>query len=104
TIELLGELAEVDVIRPLPALKFFKIGVDLAIEGVDDPAAKRATRELTLPTPPPEALGDQDIAAIRALQADLRGVPEPFAAPAERAGYTGGELLAEGREFPARRD
>ena len=101
TIELLGELAEVDVIRPLPALKFFKIGVDLDIQGGRDPAAKRAKRELTLPTPPPEALGDQDIAAIRALQADLRGVPEPFAAPAERAGFTVDELLAKAAEFHA---
>jgi DNA-binding Lrp family transcriptional regulator len=101
TIELLGELAEVDVIRPLPALQFFKIGVDLDIQGGRDPAAKRAKRELTLPTPPPEALGDQDIAAIRALQADLRGVPEPFAAPAERSGYTVEELLAKAAEFHA---
>ena len=101
TIELLGELAEVDVVRPLPALKFFKIGVDLDIQGGRDPAAKRAKRELTLPTPPPEALSDQDIAAIRALQADLRGVPEPFAAPAERAGFTVDELLAKAGEFHA---
>jgi siroheme decarboxylase len=101
TIELLGELAEVDVIRPLPALQFFKIGVDLDIQGGRDPAAKRAKRELTLPSPPPETLGERDIAAIRALQADLRGVPEPFAAPAERAGYTVEQLLARASEFHA---
>ena len=29
SVELLGELAEVEAIRPLPALQFFKIGVDL---------------------------------------------------------------------------
>ena len=44
TIELLGELAEVEVIRPLPALRFFKIGVDLDMKGGRDPAAKKARR------------------------------------------------------------
>jgi DNA-binding Lrp family transcriptional regulator len=101
TIELLGELAEVDVIRPLPALRFFKIGVDLDIKGGRDPGAKKARREPTVATPPPESLTGEDIAAIRALQGDLRAVPEPFAAPAERAGYTVPELLARAAEFQA---
>jgi DNA-binding Lrp family transcriptional regulator len=101
TIELLGELAEVDVIRPLPALRFFKIGVDLDIKGGRDPGAKKAKREPTLPTPAPESLSAQDIAAIRALQGDLRTVPEPFSAPAERAGYTVAQLLAKAAELQA---
>src|SRR4051812_23276047 len=101
TIELLGELAEVDVIRPLPALRFFKIGVDLDMKGGRDPGAKKARREPTVATPPPESLTGEDIAAIRALQGDLRAVPEPFAAPAERAGYTVPELLARAAEFQA---
>jgi DNA-binding Lrp family transcriptional regulator len=99
TIELLGELAQVDVIRPLPALRFFKIGVDLDIQGGRDPAAKKAKREPTLPAPAPESLGESDIAAIRALQGDLRTVAEPFAAPAQRAGVTVPELLAKAEEF-----
>jgi siroheme decarboxylase len=101
TIELLGELAQVDVIRPLPALRFFKIGVDLDIQGGRDPAAKRAKREPTMPAPPADQLGERDIAAIRALQADLRGVAEPFAAPAQRAGYSVAELLERAAEFQA---
>jgi DNA-binding Lrp family transcriptional regulator len=101
TIELLGELAQVDVIRPLPALRFFKIGVDLDIAGGRDPGAKKAKREPTLPTPPPETLGERDISAIRALQGDLRVVPEPFSAPAARAGYAVSELLARATEFQA---
>jgi siroheme decarboxylase len=101
TIELLGELAAVDVIRPLPALRFFKIGVDLDIQGGRDPGAKKAKREPTLPTPAPEELTERDLSAIRALQGDLRGVPEPFAAPAERAGYTVSELLEKAEEFQA---
>jgi siroheme decarboxylase len=99
TIELLGELAAVDVIRPLPALRFFKIGVDLDMVGGRDPAAKKARREPTRPTPAPEALDERDIAAIRALQGDLRTIPEPFAQPAARAGVTVDELLARAREF-----
>jgi siroheme decarboxylase len=101
TIELLGELAEVDVIRPLPALRFFKIGVDLDMKGGRDPAAKKARREPTLPTPPPEALTERDIAAIRALQGDLRPVAEPFAAPAQRAGFSVAELLERAERFQA---
>ena len=30
------------MIRPLPALRFFKIGVDLDMKGGRDPAAKKA--------------------------------------------------------------
>jgi len=101
TIELLGEMAEVDVIRPLPALRFFKIGVDLDIKGGRDPGAKREKREPTMPAPPPDQLGERDIAAIRALQGDLRGVSDPFAAPAARAGFEVGELLEKAAEFQA---
>ena len=63
TVELLGELARVDVIRPLPALRFFKIGVDLDIQGGRDPGAKRAKRESTAVAPPAEDLTERDIAA-----------------------------------------
>ena len=101
TIELLGEMAEVDVIRPLPALRFFKIGVDLDIKGGRDPGAKREKREPTRPAPPPDQLGEADVAAIRALQGDLRGVPEPFAGPAARAGVSVEQLLAKAAEFQA---
>jgi siroheme decarboxylase len=93
TVELLGELAGVDAIRPLPALRFFKIGVDLDMVGGRDPAAKRSRAEPARPAPPPDEIPERDIAAIRALQADLRPLPEPFAAPAERHGFTVPELL-----------
>ena len=77
TVDLLGKLANVESIRPLPALKFFKIGVDLDMKGDRDPAAKKAKREPTAPAPDPAALSDRDIAAIRALQTDLPAVSEP---------------------------
>ncbi len=101
TIELLGELAEVDVIRPLPALRFFKIGVDLDMKGGRDPAAKREKREPSLPAPAPDAITEDEIAAVRALQGDLRTVAEPFAGPAERAGRSVPELLAQAERFQA---
>ena len=93
TVELLGELAEVESIRPLPALRFFKIGVDLDMKGGRDTAAKRTRSAPSQPAPPPDRIPRRDIAAIRALQGDLRPVVEPFAVPAERHGFTVPELL-----------
>jgi siroheme decarboxylase len=101
TVELLGELAGVESIRPLPAIRFFKIGVDLDMRGGRDPGAKRTRPAPSVPAPPAESLGARDIAAIRALQTDLRSLPEPFAAPAERSGFTVEELLERARELQA---
>ena len=75
TVELLGELAEVDVIRPMPALRFFKIGVDLDVKGDRAPAAKLVKAQPARKAPPPESLTDRDLDAIRALQLDLRPSP-----------------------------
>src|SRR5204863_8937407 len=99
TVELLGEMAEVEAIRPLPALRFFKIGVDLDMVGGRDPAAKRVRAEPVREAPAPDALGERDIAAVRALQSDLRPLPEPFAGPAERHGFTVPELLEKATEL-----
>jgi len=101
TVDLLGQLAEVEAIRPLPALRFFKIGVDLDVRGGRDPAAKKARREPTAPAPDPHALGEREIDAIRALQTDLPAVPAPLAAVAEPYGFTAGELLAIGTQMLA---
>jgi DNA-binding Lrp family transcriptional regulator len=101
SVELLGELAGVESIRPLPALRFFKVGVDLDMKGGRDPAAKRERAKPTRPAPPPDQIPERDIAAIRALQGDLRTVEEPFSAPAERFGFTVDELLEKAAEFQA---
>ena len=101
TVDLLGKMANVESIRPLPALKFFKIGVDLDMKGDRDPAAKKAKREPTAPAPDPRSLSERDIEAIRALQTDLPAVPEPIAAVAEPFGFTQDELLAAGERFLA---
>jgi len=99
TVELLGELAEVDVIRPMPALRFFKIGVDLDVKGDRDPAAKLVKAKPVRKAPPPEALTDRDLDAIRALQRDLAAEPEPFRELAAQAGFETAELLAHGPSF-----
>jgi DNA-binding Lrp family transcriptional regulator len=101
TVDLLGELAEVDSIRPLPALRFFKIGVDLDMKGGRAPAAKKVRAMPTAPAPAPEEIGERDIAAIRALQTDLRAVPEPFEGPAARHGFTVPELFETAARFQA---
>jgi DNA-binding Lrp family transcriptional regulator len=99
TVELLGELAEVDVIRPMPALRFFKIGVDLDVRGDRDPAAKLVKARPVRQSPPPETLTDRDLDAIRALQRDLAAEPEPFRELAAQAGFETAELLALGHSF-----
>jgi DNA-binding Lrp family transcriptional regulator len=99
TVDLLGRLARVESIRPLPALRFFKIGVDLDMKGGRDPAAKKARRAPSAPAPDPAALGDRDIDAIRALQTDLPAESDPFTAVADAHGFTVPELLDAGHRM-----
>jgi DNA-binding Lrp family transcriptional regulator len=101
TVELLGRLADVESIRPLPALRFFKIGVDLDMRGGRDPAAKKARRQPSEAAPDPASLGDREIAAIRALQTDLPAVDEPLAVVGEPYGFGGAELIRAGERMLA---
>lgn len=98
TIDLLGRLADVESIRPLPAIRFFKIGVDLDMVGGRDPAAKKVRPQPTLEAPsrPPT---EREIAAVRALQTDLPAIPEPLAPLAEAHGFSVAELLKLGQEL-----
>ncbi len=98
TIELLGRLADIESIRPLPAIRFFKIGVDLDMVGGRDPAAKKDRPRPSLEAPH-RAPTDREIAAVRALQTDLPAVPEPFKDLAEQYGFTVAELMEMGREL-----
>jgi DNA-binding Lrp family transcriptional regulator len=100
TVELLGELAEVESIRLLPALKFFKIGVDLDMRGGRDPGAKKVRREPSAVTET-APLTDHEIELVRALQTDLPAIPEPFVPVAEQYGFTVDELLTAARAFHA---
>jgi DNA-binding Lrp family transcriptional regulator len=99
TVDLLGRLADVESIRLLPALRFFKIGVDLDMVGGRNPAAKKERREPVLPTPDPSELTPRDIEAVRALQTDLPARSQPFDEIAPAYGFTVPELLEAGHRF-----
>jgi DNA-binding Lrp family transcriptional regulator len=99
TIELLGELANVDQIRPLPTLKLHKIGVDLDVKG-DRPAnARKQRRAPEKAAPAPDSITGRDKDAIRALQIDLPATPRPFLELAEQFGFDEDELIERGHEF-----
>jgi DNA-binding Lrp family transcriptional regulator len=99
TIELLGQLAEVDAIRPLPTLKLHKIGVDLDVQGGRAPNARKARTAPELPAPDASTLTERDKDAIRALQVDLPATQRPFLALAEQFGFDEGDLLERARQF-----
>lgn len=99
TITLLGDLAGVESIRPLPTLKLHKIGVDLDVKGDRAANAKKARVAPELPTPAAEALTDRDRDAIRALQIDLPATSRPFLELAEGFGFDEAELIERGINF-----
>lgn len=101
TIELLGQLAEVESIRPLPTLKLHKIGVDLDVSGTRAPNARKVRTKPEKSAPAPETINDRDRDAIRALQLDLPISSRPFLELAERFGFDEAELLKVAREFLA---
>ena len=73
TVDLLGDLADVESIRPMPALRFFKIGVDLDMKGDRDPAAKKARRRARdAGARPPRRSRRATSRPIRALQPTCR--------------------------------
>ena len=78
--------------RLLPALRVFKIGVQLDIEGAGDVSPVDSARE---DHPTPAALPNaRDRAFIRELQEDIEVVPQPFARVSERLGVSQEEVLA----------
>ncbi|MCW2956451.1 MAG: AsnC-type helix-turn-helix domain protein [Thermoleophilia bacterium] len=99
TIDLLGELANVDVLRHMPSKKFFKIGVDLDVKGDRSPNAKKALARPIEAAPAPETLTDRDKDAIRALQVDLPAIARPFLQLAEQYGFDEQELIDRGHAF-----
>jgi glutamate-1-semialdehyde 2,1-aminomutase len=76
--------------RLLPALRVFKIGVQLDMEDVDDMPPVDSAHE-SHPASTPDA---RDRAYIRELQEHIDLVPEPFADVAERLGVSQEEVLA----------
>ncbi len=90
----LAEQAKARRTRILPALRLFKIGVELDLEQGVNVAVKRKPGKA-----PPERLSQEDIAYVRILQQDLPLVSEPFRAWAESLGVSQEELFAKAQEF-----
>jgi DNA-binding Lrp family transcriptional regulator len=102
TIEVLGQLANVESIRPLPNERFFKIGVDLDVKGGRAANAKKAYRDPetgAASAPSPASITEVDKRAIRALQTDLPATERPFAVLAEQFGFSEEELIERGHQF-----
>jgi len=78
--------------RLFPALRVFKIGVHLDMEGTGDiPPAESPQEGRATPSAVPST---RDRAFIRELQEDIEIVPQPFAGVAERLGVSQEEVLA----------
>ncbi|HEU4760369.1 MAG TPA: AsnC family transcriptional regulator [Dehalococcoidia bacterium] len=77
----------------LPALKLYKIDVELDVVGGEGNRGARAQR----PRAPRRDLTPDDIALVRALQEDLPSVSRPFVRAAEALGIAEEELLEKAR-------
>jgi DNA-binding Lrp family transcriptional regulator len=104
TVEILGELAEVESIRILPTLKLFKIGVQLDVKKENEANSKAAPnyteemRQAAMQIP----LTDTDIQVILELQKDLPFVSRPFDQWAANIGMTTDELLQHAHKLVER--
>lgn len=93
TIELLGEDAECDAIRPLPTLKLFK---STASEGGEmQPTDTDALNDFA-------PLTVAEIEAVRLLQRDLPLQPRPFDSLSRTSGIPADELLSAARAMQKR--
>lgn len=93
TIEVLGEEAECEVVRPLPTLKLYKSS---AADGHESHANESE------PHPDVTQFTAAEIEAIRILQRDLPLQPRPFDALARNTGIAVDELLASARALHKR--
>jgi DNA-binding Lrp family transcriptional regulator len=90
----LSERAAARQARILPALRLFKIGVELDLEeGVNAAEKRRRSKE------PPTGLAEEDLAYVRVLQQDLPLEPTPFRGWAESLGVSEDDLFARARDF-----
>ncbi len=86
-LDRLKSRAQLDVVRPMPAMRTYKIGVRLPMSEEDPPAAAGGPRtERAVP------LTERDKAIIRATQDDLPCEIEPFAPALEAMGMRIEEL------------
>src|ERR1700758_1846136 len=79
TLKVLGELAGAESIRELPTLKLFKIRMDLEMEAGTETLANPIGEAVAPAETEPQPYDDFDRAVIRATQADMPVISEPYA-------------------------
>ncbi len=92
----LSDVAGARRTRTLPALRVFKIGVELDLEQGANVADKRQPSEQ-----PPRRFTEQDLDYVRVLQQDLPLEPTPFQGWAESLGISEEELFTKARDLEA---
>ena len=92
TIDLIGEEAECDVVRILPAIKHFKGANAEAADGHEEGGTTDHKDQLT----------EREIEYVRLLQRDLPLAPRPFELLARQSGDSGDQLLEGARTFQRR--
>lgn len=92
TIEILGDEAECEVVRPLPTLKLYK---SVAADGSDTTHSEESQGDFA-------ALSPAEIEAVRLLQRDLPLQPRPFDTLARTAGFAVDELMAAAKAMQKR--
>ena len=102
TVAKLHQMCRADSTRLLPALKLYKIAVDLDMTGERPPDATTGQPAYTDTNRPNVPLTERQIALARELQKDLPLVERPFDDWAAALGLSPAELLAETRGFLAR--
>ncbi|WP_139490234.1 siroheme decarboxylase subunit alpha [Brevibacillus dissolubilis] len=101
TVEMLGEMADVESIRILPTLKLFKIGVQLDVKnesGANEKAAPNYTEEMRNAAMT-HGVTDEDIKVILELQKDVNITSRPFDAWAANVGMSTEEFLSYAKKF-----
>ncbi len=92
----LSDVAGAQRIRILPALRVFKIGVELDLEqGLNAAETRPPSRQ------PPQSLTEEDLNHVRVLQQDLSLEPAPFRGWADSLGVSQDELFAKARDLEA---
>jgi len=94
TIQILGEEAECDIVRPLPTLKLFKTSAADASDGHGDDSHHNDEKYVPL-TP-------SEIESVRLLQRDLPLQPRPFDSLSKNGGVSVDEILSTARNMQRR--
>jgi len=92
----LSDVAGARRTRVLPALRVFKIGVELDLEQGANVAEKRRPRKQ-----PPQSFTEEDLSYVRVLQQDLPLEPTPFQGWAESLGVSQEEMFAKTKDLEA---